>query len=187
MLIVRRTHSAGFSLIEVIVTTFIVAVGLLAIVAMQTMAKRTSVESQQRTAAYITAKEMLERVRSNSIAWQANNPGIVKIGQGQIARTRPNCAEDSGLMSACSAADLVYADLYYWEWALKSKSSAGQSALLNATACIQLLNTGELSVVVSWLSRQAFTQTTPTNSLATSCGSSSDKRRLLVLETWLST
>ncbi|BEU02140.1 type IV pilus modification protein PilV [Agarivorans sp. OAG1] len=173
----------GFTLIEVIITSFILAVGLLAVVAMQAVAKRSSFETHQRTVAMILAEDMVERVRLNHIAWQANNPATVTVGDGQTARAKPACAEDSGLMTACSLADVVNYDLYHWEYGLYAKAAGAKGGLVKPNGCVLLSANGELTVVVTWLSRQSFSGITSSNTVTANCGAQSDKRRKMALTT----
>jgi type IV pilus assembly protein PilV len=175
----------GFTLIEVIITTFILAIGLLAVVAMQAVAKRSSFETQQRTVAMQLAEDMVERIRLNNLAWQANNPATVIVGDGQTARTRPACAQDSGMMSNCSMADLVNYDLYHWEYALNANSAESTGGLVKPNGCVLLSPQGQLTVVVSWVSRQSFTGIASGNTVEENCGAESDKRRSMLLSTWV--
>ncbi len=177
------SRNLGFTLIEVIITSFILAVGLLAVVAMQAVAKRSSFESHQRTVAMLLAENLVERVRLNHLAWQANNPATVTVGEGQVARVKPACAEDNGLLSNCSFADLVNDDLYHWEYGLYAKSAGGKGGLVKPNGCVQLKADGELTVVVTWQSRQSLVALSHSNPLVASCGVNADQRRKMVLTT----
>ncbi|MGY5452294.1 type IV pilus modification protein PilV [Agarivorans sp. MS3-6] len=175
----------GFTLIEVIVTSFILAIGLLAVVAMQAVAKRSSFETHQRTLAMLAAEDMVERVRLNHLAWQANNPATVTVGDGQAARSKPSCAEDSGVMSNCSLADVVNYDLYHWEYALYAKAAHSKGGLVKPNGCVLLSANGELTVVVTWQSRKSFTGIDSTNTVVSNCQSQSEDRRKMALTTWV--
>ncbi|WP_411992330.1 type IV pilus modification protein PilV [Agarivorans sp. DSG3-1] len=183
MHIYSKPHQSGFTLIEVVITSFILAIGLLAVVAMQAVAKRSSFETHQRTMAMLLAEDMVERVRLNHIAWQANNPATVTVGEGQTTRTKPTCAENSGLMADCSLADVVNYDLYHWEYGLLAKSAGTKGGLVKPNGCVLLAANGDLTVVVTWLSRQSLSGITSANSVTANCGAQSDKRRKMALNT----
>lgn len=61
----RRGDEAGFSLLESLIAMSILAVGLLGLAAMQTMALSHNVDAQELTAATNMAAEMLERIHYN--------------------------------------------------------------------------------------------------------------------------
>ena len=60
-----RKHSAGFSMLEVLLTIFIVTVGLLGLVGMQVLAQESEFESYQRAQALVLMGDIVDRVNSN--------------------------------------------------------------------------------------------------------------------------
>ena len=64
----RRKRNRGISLHEVMVTVFILAIGLLGIGTLQIMSKRSNQEALQRTTASILAHDIMERIRGNPAA-----------------------------------------------------------------------------------------------------------------------
>ena len=63
----RRKHDgvAGFTLIEVLVSVFILAIGLLGIVSLQYASKQVGYDSLQRSTAAMLAEGLIERLRAN--------------------------------------------------------------------------------------------------------------------------
>ena len=67
----RKSHWAGsrvqsgFTLIEALVTAFILAVGIMGIVSLLSLSKVSQHESIQRTRAVVLADDILERIRRN--------------------------------------------------------------------------------------------------------------------------
>lgn len=159
----------GIGLIEVMITAFILAVGLLAVIAMQGLAKQSSYEAQQRTYAMLMAKSMVERISLNSVSWVDEGDYTTEIDASSTLNL-PTCAEATGVLSNCSASDVVEADLYLWHQNITS------SALDNISGCIDFNSgSGALSVWVSWDSRTSMTTT------ATPCGNGGNTRRTVTL------
>lgn len=162
-------RNLGIGLIEVMITAFILAVGLLAVVAMQGLAKQSSYEAQQRTYAMLMAKSMVERINLNSVSWVDQGDVDTAIDESTTL-TLPSCAETSGLLSGCNEADVIAADLYLWQQNITS------SSLESVSGCIDFdSSSGDLTVLVSWNSRTSMTTS------ATACGSSGNTRRTVTL------
>ncbi|MSR14321.1 MAG: type IV pilus modification protein PilV [Gammaproteobacteria bacterium] len=61
----RRSQQTGFSLLEVLVSVFILAVGLLGLASLQAFSIRGSMGSQHHSQAVLIAQDMMERMRAN--------------------------------------------------------------------------------------------------------------------------
>jgi type IV pilus assembly protein PilV len=61
-----RRAAGGISLIEVLVSLVILSLGVLAVVALQLVAKRNNADAGQRTIAAQLAYDLIERMRANS-------------------------------------------------------------------------------------------------------------------------
>ena len=68
----------GFSLIEIMISSFILALGVLGLVSMQSIALKSTVEIQQRTLANSLIADISERMQLNRLWLQAagNNYAI---------------------------------------------------------------------------------------------------------------
>jgi type IV pilus assembly protein PilV len=170
---VNMRRYQGIGLIEVIVTAFILSIGLLAVVAMQGLAKRSSYEAQQRTYAMLLAESMMERVHLNRIAWLDQGSSNKLIDADNLVSS-PSCAADSGILTDCSEVNLVAADLYLWQQNLL------QNNLNQISGCLILDSGGALEVRISWTSRTELTST------ATTCGDAGVNRRTVSLTSWVS-
>jgi len=62
--LIQRSQT-GFTLIEVLVTLMVFAVGLAGFAAMQTLAMREAVDTQQRSLAVWRSQELIDRIRAN--------------------------------------------------------------------------------------------------------------------------
>ncbi|QDH71710.1 type IV pilus modification protein PilV [Lysobacter alkalisoli] len=120
----RRQH--GASLIEVMVAVLVMAVGLLGIAALQTVALRNSQSSMERTQAVIQSYSILDAMRANVSAARA----------GSYDRGR-TCAPVAG-------AGQVEADLNLWIGAL------GQTVGSSACGAIDCDGDNVCTVTVSW-------------------------------------
>jgi type IV pilus assembly protein PilV len=159
-----RRHR-GVSLIEVLVSLVILSLGVLAVVALQMIAKRNNADAAQRTAAAQLAYDMIERMRSNSTsatlsAYLTVNHVTGPLGRRSLgdAEPMPNCAN----ASTCTTAQLVTHDLWQWEQfvdgaAERVGSAIGDKAggLLEPIACIARTTDdgggdGVYTVTIAW-------------------------------------
>lgn len=174
---IRRSRQAGVSLIEVLVTVVIIAVGLLGIAALQIMSKRSNFEASERTIATQLANDILERMRTNrhaleSYASTAEAPPAA-LGEGSTrfpAEPSPNCGSSG---AGCDKDKLAVHDLWEWEQKLlgaaeTASGGAATGGLTLPTACLTTTvaagladRSGRYSVAVAW--RGPVELTDPTN------------------------
>ena len=155
----------GFTLIELMFAVVYLAVGLLAIAAMEDIAIGRSVDAKRLTVAVNLATEMLERVRfntpANSTLTGANYPynGIRACSAATVASPTPlSCpaGETAGNSTANATAN---GDYDQWRARLKATDSSGQLMLPGAVATVTSAAIGTASlgqvlvtVSVSWTS-----------------------------------
>jgi len=148
----------GFTLVETMVTVFVVAIGLLSAAALQAVSKKAALDAMQRSAATVVAQDMIERIRANNTraaldAYALNGKEIHKAPEA------PACGDTSN----CSSVALVGYDLSRWWQSLDgsletiSDGSSNQSAggLRDPAGCIRV-NGNQVDVVVTW---RGMTQT----------------------------
>lgn len=155
MLSVRQQR--GFTLVEVMVTVFVVAVGLLAAAALQAVAKKAAVDAMQRTTASVLAQDIIERIRSNAsqVAAYAAQGAALKV-----APTASDCAA-----TPCTAAELVSYDLARWvdglagaaELIAEDGSNVASGGLRSPIGCIRE-NGRSIEVVIAWRGLTAITE-----------------------------
>lgn len=75
-----RHHSAGFSMIEVLVSLLITVIGVLGMVALQSKAIPYTQDSVQRNAAIMLADDLVEIIRSASTDCTADNSCLIAPG-----------------------------------------------------------------------------------------------------------
>ena len=150
---------SGFTLIEALVTAFILAVGIMGIVSLLSISKVSQHESIQRTRAVVLAGDILERIRRNPAGMSVYNVGL-SAPLGDASRGTepvPNCHS-----ATCSKTELAAHDLWTWERLLDGASAivtdggASTVGLSAVSACIDFTaddgrqNTGIVDVVIQW-------------------------------------
>ncbi|MDO6610057.1 type IV pilus modification protein PilV [Shewanella sp. 1_MG-2023] len=173
----------GFSLIEVMVSLVILTVGLVGIFNLHIVAKRGSYESFQQTQASYYANDIINRMRMNRselINYQGTYSGI-------SSAPAKSCDVNVGGNSICTSVETRVWDLYQWERMFQgdNEKSSGTNVggLDTSVACIDVSGR-DVTVVVTWRGVRASSDgLSEAGTFAKSCGSSSDRRRALVLET----
>lgn len=158
-----RQAQAGFTLVEVMVTVFVVAIGLLSAAALQVVSKKAAFDALQRSTATVIAQDMLERIRANKAQVTLYASSGAKL---TTTPPTPSC----GKSNACDAVALVDYDLSQWWAALDgadeqiaevggSAKSAGGLQL--PMGCIRN-NGAVVEVVVAWRGLTEIEQATDT-------------------------
>jgi len=132
-----RDKQTGFSLIELLVSLVIFAVGLLSIAGLQMVSKRSNFESLQRTTASHIAYGLLEEMRSNG-----SGIGVYlaapDLGGGQLASAQ--VSECNRAAAPCTAGQKAQQDLWFWEQVLDGAQEVGvegtSGGILTPTMCI---------------------------------------------------
>lgn len=114
----------GFTLIEVLVTTLVVGLGLLGLAGLQTASLRNTQTAEQRTEAARLAAEMADRMR-------ANMPGVTAGNYHLNSSTSTvGCFDNSG----CTPAEIANDDMAQWRTALRTRLPGG--ANVTGVVCI---------------------------------------------------
>jgi type IV pilus assembly protein PilV len=163
----ERTQMAsaqsGFLMLEVLITMFILVLGLLGVVGLQARAQQAETESYQRTQALILLRDMADRITANP----AN-------AASYVTGTSGNAVMGTGSGKDCSAPTaMADQDLCQWSSALvgAAESLNGNSVgtMIGARGCITSPAANVYMVQVAW---QGLAPTAaPPNSVA--CGSGS--------------
>jgi type IV pilus assembly protein PilV len=112
----HRNHPEnGYSLIEVLVALFVLAVGLLGLAALQTTSFKFNSDSYARTQATLIAYEIIDRIRANpSGAYAVPNPAAVTSIKGTYEGCKDGGACDCDGGTQCNALNLSIHDLGKW-------------------------------------------------------------------------
>jgi type IV pilus assembly protein PilV len=160
----------GATLIEVLISMLVLAVGILGLMGLQINGKRTTYEALQRSAAVNLAQDMLNRMRANpnvapTVTFLDDNydtgGGTYTgdgVGGGQVAAPPIDCAAAG---AGCTPAQLAAFDLAAWEAQLDDAVTS--NGLINPTGCIDVdlsaANGSLVTVMVAWESRVELDQT----------------------------
>ena len=156
-----RHHRAatGFTLIEVMITVFVVAVGLLGVAGLQAYAKKSNFDAVQRTQAAALAQDLIERIRANpsqGAAYRTDASAGISLSAAPTAPATACTASVSGTSPACTPGQVVAFDRYEWSRALfgQVEVSAGEASggLSEPTACITNSNApcGVYTIAIAW-------------------------------------
>ncbi len=181
----------GFSLIEIMISSFILALGLLGLAGMQSTAIKSTVEIQQRTLANSLVADMSERMQLNRLWLQeaGNDYAIASLMKADLSA--PSCIGTGGVFDNCSGEDIKNNDLYEWKekfiGADVVSDTGNNTGLIGADACIEAASTGVTTIILSWFSTVKSKDAAAGRdqaSLAYKCGEASSSRRQLVVETY---
>ena len=121
-----RVSVAGFSLVEVLVAMFVVAMGILALAGLLQTATRYSKIGELRSTATLLASDIADRIRANPAAGQLGDTGY-----GRTAAAFPSPAPPAHAActseAPCGPADLAQADLADWTTRLRATLPKGSA------------------------------------------------------------
>lgn len=141
-----RGRSAGFTLVEVMVTLVVLSIGLLGLGGLQLVGVQNTQGAYQRTQAAFLASDIIDRMRGNPVATVA---GDYDLGLAEDASGFALCF---GAAADCSPLELARHDLRSWRSALDNYLGAG-----NGTVQTAALATGgtQVDVTIQWLDNRS--------------------------------
>jgi type IV pilus assembly protein PilV len=151
----------GITLIEVLITLLILAIGLLGLGSLQLATMNGQFEAYQRTQALLLAEELASRIRANApVARDLTVPSYT-VAEGEDPVLYGVTLEED-----CSLGTIAQRDLCEWNNALigssvKSTSNASLASVINARGCVESLTVGgqtAYQVSVAW---QGLVETSP--------------------------
>lgn len=136
----QRGVQRGLTLMEVLVSMLVMALGMLGVAALQTTTMRYQLGTTQRSAISVLLADYAERIRANLGA----APGVVASSPYLLA-TLPNAKDvkQCGALTPCNSQQLAEFDMLNWTEQVKAKLPQG-SALVSGTAA------QGLKVTFSW-------------------------------------
>lgn len=129
-----KRNQSGFSMIEVLVTVVILAVGLLGVAGVQALGLRTANVALDHNTVTSLAVEITERMRANPIAFQNDD----YLGNYDT----DNPAEGQECLQACTPAQRAVSDLVNWYSRLSDLNNA--SAVITRAGSVA-------EVEISWV------------------------------------
>jgi type IV pilus assembly protein PilV len=121
-----RADVGGFSLVEVLVAMFVVAMGILALAGLLQASTRYSKMSELRSTATLLANDIADRIRANPVGAQLGAGGYdrtERVFPGAPAAPHAACTSDA----PCGPADLARADLADWTTRLRATLPKGSA------------------------------------------------------------
>lgn len=112
----------GFTLIEVLITVVVLAIGLLGLAGLQLNGLRFTHSAYQTSQATIAAYDIIDRMRVNRNAAES---GAYDIAIGAT----PTAADCTGVGANCSTATLAAADLTEWKAAIAANLPSGDGSV----------------------------------------------------------
>ncbi len=110
----RARHAAlGFSLVEVLVAMFVVAMGILALAGLLQASTRYSKMSELRSAATLLANDIGDRIRANPIGAQLGEGGY-DLDEKAFPTSLPAAHAACTSAAPCTAAELARLDMAGW-------------------------------------------------------------------------
>lgn len=144
----RPAIAAGFTLIEVLITLFITAVGLLSVAGLQALSSKVGYDAVQRTTATALAQAIIQQMRAN--------PEQRSAYYTDDATLLPAATDCSASDASCSGEQIAAHDLYRWGQLLLGTEATDSDdnpvgGLIAPTGCISLDATTGLQVVtIAW-------------------------------------
>lgn len=115
----------GMSLIEVLVATLVVSVGILGLASLMSTATRLGKTSELRSVASLLAADLADRLRANASAADAGN---YQLKPTVLASSRP-ASPASLCITLCEAAQIAALDLAQWQATLFNSLPSGTGYL----------------------------------------------------------
>lgn len=146
---IDRASQSGFLMIEVLITMFILVIGLLGVVGLQARAQQAETESYQRTQALVLLRDMADRVNANRASAASYVTGSTPLGTGNSN-------------SACAPpANVVASDMCAWSAALLGAAETTGTcniatgancvgAMIGARGCISTIAANTYLIEVAW-------------------------------------
>ena len=178
-----KGHQDGVTLIEVLISALVVAVGLLGVFQLHLVAKRSSYESFQYTQAHALATDIVERMRANPSHLSAY--ASRDYGTAGIPEPAKSCAKVRPPEDGCVATEMVQWDQHMWSQLLTGGDEMiGDRVIGGANdmrGCVTVSD-ATVEVVVTWRGMDE-TVDGAVGGTAAQCGQSDARRRSVRIAT----
>ncbi len=124
----KKNRQSGFSLIEVLISIFVLALGVIGAAGMQLVAMRTSQQSSLQSVAVQLATEMADKMRANAKQMnQADSANPFVFSHDAAADQAPTAPRTVCYGNiACSDAEMASFDIYDWVIRLRTELPSGK-------------------------------------------------------------
>lgn len=123
----HKTKQSGFTLIEVLISVFVLALGVIGAAGMQLVAMRAGQQSGLQTVAVQLATEMADNMRQNASEMnKADSDNPYLFAYNAATDTAPTTPANMCYGAACTSAELATANIYAWKIRLKTGLPGGR-------------------------------------------------------------
>jgi type IV pilus assembly protein PilV len=137
MMIMMINKKKGFTLVEVLITVVILALGLLGLAGLQISSLRDNLSAEHRAKAAQLAYDMADRMRSNT-----NRGNLPQLDDYKNLAASENTACVSVPVIGCTATEQAQHDKFEWEREIANALPAGQGSID--------VSVGVYSITVAW-------------------------------------
>jgi type IV pilus assembly protein PilV len=156
-----RYAQQGTTLLEVLITIVLLAIGLLGLAGLQTRMQSSEMEAYQRSQALILLDDMASRIATNR-----NNAASYTTGAGSPFGAGMTCPTDTSTRQKADAVEWCNA----LQGAAEAAGGSNLGAMVGGRGCVEDLGGGQFLVTVAW---QGMTPLTLTGAPASACGQNS--------------
>jgi type IV pilus assembly protein PilV len=122
----RRPPAHGFSLVEVLVSMFVVSLGILALAGLLQASTRYAKMSELRSTATLLANDIADRIRANPVGAQRGADGY-DLAEPVYPSPLPSAHAACTGEAPCGPSDLARADMFDWTARLRSTLPKGSA------------------------------------------------------------
>lgn len=140
-----KKHS-GFTLIEVLIATLVLAVGLLGLAGLQAASIKNNLSAYNRSQATQLAYDMADRMRANKNESLDPNTGSVLAASTYLTMASTAATVQTGCTttSGCTRAQMAENDLFQWNAALTAALTGGTGTITAVAA------TRVFTITINW-------------------------------------
>jgi type IV pilus assembly protein PilV len=146
----RSRSQAGFTLVEVLVATLVLTVGILGVAAMQMVSFQTNQGAYMRSQAVYLAQDILDRMRANQEGYRDTTVyDAVDTSDNGTIPVSPACVATT---AGCTALQMGQQDIREWAQNFVNVAGVGEyrPRLMNGVGTIARGTGNEFTVTVSW-------------------------------------
>jgi type IV pilus assembly protein PilV len=153
---VLKKIQTGVSLLEVMITMVIIAVGLLGLLGLQTRSISAHKDTFDKKSAAELVAQIAERIRANHLGFMADD---YKLGFADQTPVAPTC----GGATPCTPAQIAALDLFTWKTDLLARIPDAQARIETSPGGGATMTTNGTSVriTVTWLEQNGQTGVDP--------------------------
>ena len=134
----HATYQAGSTMLEVLITMVILAVGLLGLAGLQSRLQVSEMESYQRAQALILLNDMSNRITTNRNA--AATYVTSAVGAGMTCPTNTSTQKNKDTSEWCNAL----------QGAGETSGASNVGAMIGGRGCVESLGSGQYMITIAW-------------------------------------